>query len=145
MPQWVVDKITDALNRRGKPLKGAKILILGIAYKKNVDDMRESPSVDLMALLQAKGMEFSYLDPFIPRFPRLRKYSFDLESTPLTEENLAKADCVVIAIDHDQFDYRMIQQHAPLVVDTRGVYDNRDDNLVVRFINLLHPQYIAIC
>lgn len=130
MPEWVVHKIMDALNRAGKPLNGAKILILGLAYKKNVDDMRESPSVDLMDLLRDKGAVLSYSDPFIPKFPKLRKFSFDLASVELTEENLKEADCIVIATNHDQFDYGMIQEFGKLVVDTRGVYKKQLDNIV---------------
>jgi UDP-N-acetyl-D-glucosamine dehydrogenase len=130
MPEWVVHKITDALNRAGKAVNGAKILILGLAYKKNVDDMRESPSVDLMALLREKGAVVSYSDPFIPQFPKLRKYSFDLASVDLTAENLQEADCIVIATNHDQFDYRMIQEFGKLVVDTRGVYTKQLGNII---------------
>ncbi|MCI5157476.1 MAG: nucleotide sugar dehydrogenase [Candidatus Electrothrix sp. AUS1_2] len=130
MPEWVVHKITDALNQAGKPVNGSKILILGLAYKKNVDDMRESPSVDLMDLLRDKGAVVSYSDPFIPTFPKLRKHSFDLASVELTEENLKEADCIVIATNHDQFDYGMIQECGKLVVDTRGVYKNKIDNII---------------
>ncbi|MCI5115849.1 MAG: nucleotide sugar dehydrogenase [Candidatus Electrothrix sp. AW1] len=130
MPEWVVHKITDALNRAGKAVNGSKILVLGLAYKKNVDDMRESPSVDLMNLLREKGAVVSYSDPFIPTFPKLRKYSFNLESVELTEENLKEADCIVIATDHDQFDYGMIQECGRLVVDTRGIYKKQLGNIV---------------
>lgn len=130
MPEWVVHKIMDALNQAGKPLKGSKILILGLAYKKNVDDMRESPSLELMALLQEKGAVVSYSDPFIPKFPQLRKYSFNLASMELTEENLKEADCIVIATNHDQFDYDIIQEYGRLVVDTRGVYGDPCSNIL---------------
>ncbi|MCI5144955.1 MAG: UDP-N-acetyl-D-glucosamine dehydrogenase, partial [Candidatus Electrothrix sp. AR3] len=130
MPQWVVHKIMDALNRAGKPLKGSKILLLGLAYKKNVDDMRESPTVDLMVLLRDKGAVVSYSDPFIPKFPKLRKYSFDLASVELTEKNLKEADCIVIATNHDRFDYAMIQDCGELIVDTRGVYREKTHNVL---------------
>ena len=122
MPEWVVGKVADALNARGKPVKGARILVLGIAYKKNVDDRRESPSMILMELLEEKGAEISYADPHVPRFLPMRKHDFDLESVPLTAETLAATDCVLLATDHDRFDYDLIKAHAPLIVDTRGRY-----------------------
>jgi UDP-N-acetyl-D-glucosamine dehydrogenase len=122
MPEWVVGKVADALNERGKAVKGAKILVLGIAYKKNVDDRRESPSMILMEQLEAKGAEISYSDPHVPRFLPMRKHDFDLESVPLTPETLAATDCVLLATDHDRFDYNLIKAHASLIVDTRGRY-----------------------
>lgn len=120
MPQWVVSKVADALNERGKAVKGARILVLGIAYKKNVDDRRESPSMELMELLEDKGAVISYSDPHVPHFLPMRKHDFDLESVPLTPETLATTDCVLLATDHDRFDYDLIKAHAPLIVDTRG-------------------------
>jgi UDP-N-acetyl-D-glucosamine dehydrogenase len=130
MPEWVVGKVADALNERGKAVKGAKILVLGIAYKKNVDDRRESPSMILMELLEAKGAEISYSDPHVPRFLPMRKHDFDLESVPLTPETLAATDCVLLATDHDRFDYDLIKRHAPLIVDTRGRYREPAPNIV---------------
>ncbi len=130
MPDWVVGKTMDALNERGKALKGAKVLVLGISYKKNVDDMRESPSVELMEKLQKKGALVDYSDPHVPAFPRMRRYAFDLESVPLTTENLATYDCVLIATNHDAFDYDLIRQNAPLIIDTRGVYRDKFVNVV---------------
>lgn len=122
MPQWVVGKVVDALNERGKAVKGARILVLGIAYKKNVDDRRESPSIELMELLASRGAEIQYSDPHVPRFLPMRKHDFDLVSVPLTVEKLRATDCVVLATDHDSFDYELIRTHAPLIVDTRGRY-----------------------
>jgi UDP-N-acetyl-D-glucosamine dehydrogenase len=122
MPDYVVSKTLEALNQHGKPLKGSRILILGIAYKRNVDDMRESPSVALMEKLQAKGAIVAYSDPHVPVFPKLRKHSFDLTSLALSEETLHSFDCVLVATNHDRFDWEMIRQHARLIVDTRGVY-----------------------
>ena len=130
MPEWVVGKVADALNERGKPVKGARILVLGIAYKKNVDDRRESPSMILMERLAAKGAEISYADPHVPRFLPMRKHDFDLESVPLTAETLAATDCVLLATDHDRFDYDLIKAHAPLIVDTRGRYREPADHIV---------------
>ncbi|WPL19452.1 UDP-N-acetyl-D-glucosamine 6-dehydrogenase [Thiorhodovibrio winogradskyi] len=122
MPEWVVGKVADALNERGKAIKGSRILVLGIAYKKNVDDRRESPSMILMERLEAKGAAISYSDPHVPRFLPMRKHDFDLASVPLTPETLAATDCVLLATDHDRFDYELIKAHAPLIVDTRGRY-----------------------
>jgi UDP-N-acetyl-D-glucosamine dehydrogenase len=130
MPEWVVGKIADALNRRGKPVRGARVLMLGIAYKKNVDDMRESPAVALMELLRAKGAEIAYSDPHVPVFPRMREHRFDLKSLPVGPAMLGGFDCVVLATNHDAFDYALIQRHAQLIVDTRGVYLDPAANVV---------------
>ncbi|MBR8826525.1 MAG: nucleotide sugar dehydrogenase [Gomphosphaeria aponina SAG 52.96 = DSM 107014] len=127
MPKWVVEKITDALNNHSKSIKGSKILVLGIAYKKNIDDSRESPAVEIMQLLHNKGANISYCDPYFPKFPKMRMYKFDLKSVELTEEIIKKQDCLVIATDHDLFDYQFIQQNSKLVIDTRGRYQ---DNLI---------------
>lgn len=120
MPHWVVQKVADALNEHGKAVNGSKILVLGLAYKKNIDDTRESPAVEIMALLQEKGAQVEYSDPHVPEFPQKRDYSFDLQSIELTESAIAGYDCLVIATDHDGFDYELIALKAQLVVDTRG-------------------------
>jgi UDP-N-acetyl-D-glucosamine dehydrogenase len=130
MPDWVVDKIADALNSRERSIKGSKILVLGIAYKKNVDDMRESPSVELMELLEAKGATIAYSDPWVPVFPKMREHFFDLSSVELTPESVARFDLVLISTNHDAFDFKMILQSAKLIVDTRGVYTEPADNVV---------------
>jgi UDP-N-acetyl-D-glucosamine dehydrogenase len=130
MPEWVVEKVSDALNDREKSIRGSKILVLGIAYKKNVDDMRESPAVELMSMLQAKGAHIEYSDPHVPSFPKMRRYSFQLESIDLTPETLAGYDMVLLATDHDKFDYAIIEKHAKLIVDTRGRYLGARDNVV---------------
>lgn len=130
MPEWVIGKVMDSLNDRGKALSGSKVLILGIAYKKNVDDMRESPSVELMALLQKKGADILYSDSYVPKFPQMRKYKFELESTPLSPEFLEQVDCVLIATNHDNVDYDMILNHADLIIDTRGVFQGTHSNVV---------------
>jgi UDP-N-acetyl-D-glucosamine dehydrogenase len=130
MPDWVIGKLMDALNERGKPLKGAKVLVLGIAYKKNVDDMRESPSVELMEKLQKKGAIVAYSDPHVPVFPKMRAHKFDLSSVELSPEALAGFDCVLVATNHDAFDYDAIRQHAHLIIDTRGVYRESLQNVV---------------
>ncbi len=130
MPEWVVGKIAEALNQRGKPIRGSRILMLGIAYKKNLDDMRESPAVALMELLRGKGADIAYSDPHVPVFPKMREHNFNLKSVPLNAETLAGFDCVVLATNHDAFDYAHIQRHAKLIVDTRGVYLESAANLV---------------
>lgn len=126
MPGYVVSKIGDALNNIGKTLNGSRILILGIAYKQNVDDMRESPSIAIMELLKAKGAVVSYSDPHVPVFPDLRRHHFDLESVPLNSETLANFDAVVLATEHALFDYELIRNHSSLIIDTRGKY--REDS-----------------
>lgn len=122
MPRWVAGKIIDALNERGRALKGSRVLVLGVAYKKNVDDMRESPSVEIMELLRAKGAEIDYSDPHVPLFPKMRSHRFDLASVDLTPEKIGQYDLVLLATDHSAFDYEMIKKSARLIVDTRGVY-----------------------
>lgn len=129
MPNWVLGKLMMAMNERGKALKGAKILVLGIAYKKNVDDMRESPAVHLMELLRDQKAEVSYSDPFVPKFPKMREHKFDLSSVPLSATEIKKYDCVLLATDHDDFDYDLIKHNASLVVDTRGKF-RPDKNIV---------------
>ncbi len=130
MPDFVVNKVAMALNERRKSVKGARILVLGIAYKPNVDDMRESPAVILMEKLQNMGAEIGYSDPYVPVFPRTREHWFDLSSVPLTPETLTAQDCVLLATDHGSFDYEAIQRHAPLIVDTRGRYQEPADHIV---------------
>ncbi len=131
MPQWVVGKVTDALNERGQSLKGAAILVLGLAYKKNVDDPRESPSMEIMEILRDKGAELSYSDPHVPVFPPMRRHNFDLSSQDLTREVLESVDCVLLVTDHDDFPYDLIAAHAPLIVDTRGIYRQNEANVIM--------------
>ena len=130
MPEYVVGKLVKALNDQRKSLKGARVLVLGIAYKKNVDDMRESPSVEIMELLRAAGADLAYTDPHVPVFPRMREHSFDLSSVELTAKTLAEYDAVVLATDHAKFDYEMIRAHAPLIIDSRGVYRDAADHII---------------
>jgi UDP-N-acetyl-D-glucosamine dehydrogenase len=130
MPDYVIAKIAAALNDQRKSIKASRILVLGIAYKKNVDDMRESPSVILMEKLRDLGAEIAYSDPHIPVFPKLREHRFDLKSTALTPRSLASYDCVLLATDHARFDYEMIAKHAKLIVDSRGKYLEPAKNIV---------------
>jgi UDP-N-acetyl-D-glucosamine dehydrogenase len=121
MPQYVIDRLMWALNEQRKPLRGSKVCVLGVAYKKDVDDPRESPSFVLMELLQKGGAVISYNDPHIPRLPAMRHHHTPpLASAPLTAEFLASLDCVLIATDHSAYDYDFIVRHASLVVDTRN-------------------------
>jgi UDP-N-acetyl-D-glucosamine dehydrogenase len=121
MPQYVVDRITDALNDRGKPVKGSRILLLGMAYKKDVDDPRESPGFELMDLLLKKGALVEYNDPHIPALPSMRRYPhLHMESRELTPQYLGSSDCVLIVTDHSAYDWNWIVQNSPLVVDTRN-------------------------
>ncbi len=131
MPAYVVSRVVDALNDRGKPVKGSKVLLLGMAYKKDVDDPRESPGFELMDLLLKKGAVVRYNDPHVPTLPRMRHWPhLRMDSTPLTPATLAEHDCVLIATDHSAYDYPAIVRHAQLVVDTRnatkGVTDGRE-------------------
>ena len=130
MPDWVMEKLAAALNARRKPVNGSSVLVLGLAYKKNVEDLRESPSVRLIALLAERGAQVDYSDPFIPEFPRIRNYSFEMRNVALTPESVACYDAVLLATDHDAFDYDMIARHAQLIVDTRGRYLEPSANVV---------------
>ena len=123
MPNYVMQKIGDALNNFKKPFKGSKILILGISYKKNIDDMRESPSVELMKLLTNKGAIIDFSDPFFNEFPKMRKYKFNLKSVFINKENLIKYDLILLATDHDNFDYKLIKENSKIIVDTRGRFE----------------------
>ena len=120
MPHYVIERTQLALNEHSTSLKGANVLALGIAYKKNIDDPRESPSAEIIELLRDRGAEVSYHDPHLPVFPSMRKHRIDLKSVALTATTLAAADCVLILTDHDAVDYSAIAQHAKLVVDTRN-------------------------
>jgi len=130
MPEYVVGKVVSALNDRRKALKGSRILVLGIAYKKNVDDMRESPAVEVMELLRDAGADLAYSDPHVPVFPKMREHSFDLSSVALTPESVASYDAIVLTTDHAKFDYDMIRDNAQLIIDSRGVYRAPADNIV---------------
>lgn len=130
MPDYVMAKVMGGLNQAGKSLKGSRVLVLGIAYKPNVDDMRESPSVMLMEKLRDQGAEVSYSDSHIPHFPETREHDFTLSSVPLDAATVAGFDCVLLATDHDAFDYEMLAANAKLIVDTRGRYREPLANVV---------------
>ena len=130
MPDYVVNKTALALNDREKSLKGSHVLILGIAYKKNVDDMRESPSVFVMEKLRDLGVKVDYSDPHVPSFPKMREHNFELDSVALTAENIASYDCVILTTEHDKFDYALLEQHAQLIVDTRGKFSTQSGKVI---------------
>ncbi len=130
MPAYVVTKLMDALNERGIPLKGAKVMVIGIAYKPNVDDMRESPAVELMEILSSKGAEIAYSDPHVPSFPAMRKHHFKLSSLAIDEDTVAAFDAVILATDHDALDYELIAKSARLIIDTRGRYRSSVEKIV---------------
>ncbi len=128
MPEYVIDRLAEFLNESAKPLNGSRILILGMAYKKDVDDPRESPSFELLELLLAKRAVVSYHDPFIPALPRMRHYDLPaMRSVPLSAETLAAQDCVLIATDHTGVDYDLVVRHARMVLDTRNATKNVAD------------------
>jgi UDP-N-acetyl-D-glucosamine dehydrogenase len=121
MPEYVIQRLAEALNDVSKPIRGSKIGVLGVAYKKDVDDPRESPSFRLMELLLAAGAQVSYNDPHIPELPSMRHYDVpDMTSQPLTPEWVSSQDCILIATDHSVYDYSSIVEHARLVVDSRN-------------------------
>jgi UDP-N-acetyl-D-glucosamine dehydrogenase len=125
MPYFVADQVREALNRRKKAVNGSRILLLGVAYKRDIEDVRESPAVDVLKLLADDGAEVSYHDPFVPR---LNEDGVDLTSVELTDEALSDADAVVILTDHTEFDYRRVVERATALIDARHVAprDGRD-------------------
>jgi UDP-N-acetyl-D-glucosamine dehydrogenase len=131
MPYYVVNKTIEALNRRGKSIRGAKTLVLGIAYKKDIDDQRESPSLKILSILKEKGARVSYNDPYVPRSSGHREYpGLDLRSVPLTARRLRGSDAVIVATDHSAYDLEWITSQAPLVVDTRNAVKTRRKNVI---------------
>ena len=120
MPAYVVGRVVEALNDESKSVRGARILVLGLAYKPGVDDTRESPSFELIEQLRARGAEVAYHDPYVTKSPRKRDYDLRMESEPLTARSLSTADAVLIATNHDAVDYGLVARHATLIVDTRN-------------------------
>jgi UDP-N-acetyl-D-glucosamine dehydrogenase len=125
-PFYVAMNTIDALNKNGKSLKDARILILGVAYKKNVDDMRESPSLKLIEIFEGKGALVDYSDPYIAKLPATRKYDFQKESVSINSDTLFLYDLVLLSTDHDSFDYDFISANAKLIVDTRNAFGSRN-------------------
>lgn len=121
MPRYVVDRVAEALNHDRKSVAGSKVLVLGLAYKANVDDVRETPAAEIIGVLLERGAEVSYHDPHVPVFPSMRKHRRDLRSVALTPQMLASVDCAVVVTDHRAIDWAMVGREARLVVDTRNV------------------------
>jgi UDP-N-acetyl-D-glucosamine dehydrogenase len=130
MPGHVVDAVGEALNERGQCFKNSRLLVLGVAYKKDIDDLRESPSLRIIELLQERGARVDYNDPYFPSLHKMRRYDFGLSSVPLSAETLAEYAAVVIVTDHSSYDYELIARHSKLVIDTRnatqGLREYRD-------------------
>jgi UDP-N-acetyl-D-glucosamine dehydrogenase len=125
MPDYVLARLTDALNRRGKALNGARILVMGAAYKKDTDDSRESPALEILSMLLGKGAQAGYSDPHLPVLPRVRRHSLELTSVTLDPTTVATYDAVLLVTDHSAFDYRLVFDHAQLIVDTRNAFGQR--------------------
>ena len=131
-PYYVVQKSIEALNKNKKALNGAKVLILGAAYKKDIDDMRESPSLKLIEIYREKGAQVDYYDPYVLKLPTTRKYQYNMVSIDLTKESISKYDLVVLSTDHEAFNYEMIARNSKLIIDTRNVFEKK--NLVSKNI-----------
>jgi UDP-N-acetyl-D-glucosamine dehydrogenase len=127
MPHFVMDKVQNALNDAGKPVKGSRVHVMGVAYKRDIDDMRESPALDIILLLAKRGAKISYSDPHVPT---LHLDGLTLEATP--QEAAADADCVVIITDHKAFDYNALVDRAQLIVDSRNALKGLQSSKIVR-------------
>lgn len=123
MPYYVIEKAAEVLNKNKKSLNGSKVLILGASYKKDIDDMRESPSLKLIEILREKGAEVDYNDPYVPELPKTRKYDYEMVSKELTKENLSRYDLVILSTDHSNYDYKFISENSKLVLDTRNAFE----------------------
>ena len=130
MPAYVVDKTAEALNSIGQSIKNSKILVLGLSYKKNIDDLRESPSLEIMNSLTKKGAIVNYSDPFFKKIPLTRKYQFDMSSIDITSSNIKNYDIVILTTDHDNFDYNLIKSSSKLIIDTRGKFVGKNDKII---------------
>ncbi len=130
MPSWVVSKVVDTVNDLGKSISKSKILVLGVAYKKNVGDLRESPAIEIIETLIKKGAYIEYSDPFVTDLKAIKNSSFNTNSIDLTEQSIANKDVVIITTDHDQFDLEFVQQNALKIIDTRGAYKESFSNVI---------------
>jgi UDP-N-acetyl-D-glucosamine dehydrogenase len=132
MPAWVIRRLTGALNRHEKPIQNSKILLLGLAYKVDVDDIRQSPSIDLINLLLKSGAKVDYSDPFVPKFGHYHGKIYDMYSLELTPERIKQYDALLLATCHTAFDYEMIREHAKLIIDTRGKYHDINVDTIIK-------------
>jgi UDP-N-acetyl-D-glucosamine dehydrogenase len=122
-PYYVVERSMEVLNKYKKPLNGSKVLILGASYKKDIDDMRESPSLKLIEIFRERGAEVNYSDLYVPKLLKTRRYNYEMESVELTEETVNKYDLIILSTDHSNFDYKMIAENAQLIIDTRNAFE----------------------
>ena len=122
-PYYVVERSMEILNKFKKPLNGSKVLILGASYKKDIDDMRESPSLKLIEIFRERCAEVYYSDSYVPKLPKTRRYNYEMESVELTAETVSKYDLIVLSTDHSNFDYKMIAENAKLIIDTRNAFE----------------------
>jgi len=125
-PYYVVERSMEILNQFKKPLNGSKILILGASYKKDIDDMRESPTLKLIEIFRERGAQVFYSDPYVPVLYKTRKYDYELKSVNLTEENIREYDLVVLSTNHSDFDYKFIAENAKLIIDTRNAFEKNN-------------------
>src|SRR3989339_162605 len=130
MPEYVIEKLQDALNKKGLALSRSKILLLGMSYKKDSDDIRESPSLELIEILEKKGAQVSYNDPYIPIIPKMRHHKIEKKSVALTSKNLKGFDAVLISTNHTNYDYDFILKNSKLIVDTRNAINKKDSKIV---------------
>jgi len=129
MPHYVIQKVSESLNAVGKSIKNSRILVLGLAYKKNIDDLRESPSLELIDILIDKGALVDYCDPYFKSIPNTRKYQIELNSKELTADILQSMDLVLLATDHDDFDYDLIKKKSKMIIDTRGRFGKENSKI----------------
>jgi len=122
-PYYVVQRVAEVLNLNHKPINASTILILGASYKKDIDGMRESPTLKLIDILKSKGAEVDYSDPYVPKLLPTRHFNFDMSSVEITKESLTKYDIILLSTDHTNFDYKFIAENAKLIVDTRNVFE----------------------
>jgi len=129
MHEYVISKLNEALNLNSKCIKGSKLLILGMAYKKNVDDVRESPSIYIMHKLIENGAEVDYSDPYVSRLPSMRKFDLNASSKNISKEMLEEYDAVLILTDHDDFDYNLVKKYSKIIIDSRGRFRESSLNI----------------
>jgi UDP-N-acetyl-D-glucosamine dehydrogenase len=122
-PYYVVERSIEILNKFKKPLNGSKVLILGASYKKDIDDMRESPSLKLIEIFSDRGAAVNYSDSYVPKLPKTRRYNYEMESVELTSETVSKYDLIILSTDHSNFNYKMIAENAKLIIDTRNAFE----------------------
>jgi UDP-N-acetyl-D-glucosamine dehydrogenase len=134
MPTYVVERLSRALNRQGKPVHGSRVLVIGLAYKNDIDDTRESPSLELIELLADLGAQVEYHDPHVPQAVPVRKYDISMQSVELTPESVASYDCVLISTAHKAVDYSLLAEHSRLVVDTRNAMSQHGTEMGDRLV-----------